>query len=284
MRKAALVILGSIAILACPNREKAPSDTAATTATTSTTYTDTTATTSTASPAAEYKLDHYKFWKVKAAKPMTPIKVSLKGQFDQAPWPAELVSIEYLGNPAEKTVEGAPHTPIQNEKLHLVAYAMKSEKQPERTVRVMNQFAPNGEEWRLDSPAWLLTPADKQMKGDTQPPPRGDHYVCYAVIEGKPVPRAITLLDQFDRQSGGPEHLETLTPKYFCVPVEKTFQKPEPEPIYDKDTHLAIYEIKPPRSSKIVVQTQDQFGRQELRIRSSQFLGVPSRKQWQPTK
>jgi len=283
MRKTLFLILGAIAILGCPNREKAPTDTAATTSTTSTTYTDTTATTSTAPPTTEYKLDHYKFWKVRATKPMAPVQVLLKGQFDKAPWPADVVSIEYLGNPAEKIVGDAPHAPIQNERLHYVAYAIKStEKQPERTVRVTNQFAPNGEEWRLDSAAWLLTPADKQLNDNTQQPPPGDHFVCYAVVDGKPFPKKVTLIDQFDRQPGGsPENIDTLTPKYLCVPVEKTLKAPEP--IRDRDTHLALYEFKPPTPRQITAYTQDQFGRQQLKVDPEsryQFLGVPSHKQW----
>ena len=281
MRRAALVILGTVVILACTKREST------TTATFGTTDTVATATSTTAPPPPdEYKLDHYKFWKVVAAKPLpSPIPVSLKGQFENTPWPASLVSIEYLGNPAEKIVGDAPHAPIRNERLHYVAYAIKSEKQRERQVRVTNQFAPNGEDWHLGSPAWLLTPADKQLNDNTQPPPPGDHFVCYAVIDGKPFPKKVTLIDQFDRLPGGsPETIDTLTPKYLCVPVEKTFK--EREPIQDQNTHLAIYELKPPKSQPITVHTQDQFGRQQLKVDQEsryQYLGVPSHKLWKQT-
>jgi hypothetical protein len=226
------------------------------------------------------KLDHFKFWKVKAIE--APNTVSLLGQFDgKKEWRAALRTINYLGNPVDKNKEG-----IVNPKLHLVAYSIRAETQPARIVWFTNQFAKEPTKWQLGQPAWLLVPAAKSLNGKPGAPPVATHFVCYTVDGEKAFSRSVTLLDQFDKLSERIETVEKLTPAYFCVPVQKRF-KDKVEKILDPHTHLAIYKIFPhdPPKNPIEAFTRDQFGAQDQIVLGPELLAVPSiKKKWAPAK
>ena len=223
----------------------------------------------------EPKPNHYKFWKVK------PIDASgsvvLMGQFDrEKPWRANLLTVNYLGNPVDKNKEGIP-----NPKLHLLAYALRTDPQPPRTVVLSNQFTRESV-WKLGQPALLLVPADKVLHGEPGRPPAGDHYVCYTVEGPDPFSRSVTLVDQFDVLRKKTEKVERLAPAYFCVPVQKKY-KESTSKIIDPATHLAIYKIFPPEplAQPITALTMDQFGGHKLQILGSEFLAVPSiKRKW----
>jgi hypothetical protein len=270
MNKVRVVILGVLLICSCKKYESntATTDTTATTATTATTDTTSTAPVT----PVKFRLDHFKFWRVRPGIAPVSRTVQLRGQFDSAPWKAEVNFPQFIGNPADKNHEG-----IQNPLLHYVAYGIKADQQPSRTVAVTNQFVTD-EKWRLGQPSWLLVPADKKVKGGGDPtePPKGDHFVCYAVEDAKAFGKEVTLLDQFDKTN--PEQLRELKPAFFCVPVEKTREGKQPEPIIDRETHLAVYWIDPQRDISITISTNDQFGRQLMQALRSEYLGVPSLK------
>jgi hypothetical protein len=228
-----------------------------------------------ASEGQEPKPNHYKFWKVKPIA--VSARVSLMGQFDgEKEWRADLLSINFLGNPVDKNKEGIP-----NEKLHLVAYALRAARQPVRTVVISNQFTRESV-WRLGRPAWLLVPADKVLRGEPGEPPKGDHYVCYVVVGPRAFSRPVTLRDQFDARMKRTERIERLTPAYFCVPVQKRFRETTSR-IIDPATHLAIYRIAPAESlaRPIVALTRDQFGAHRQQVLGSELLAVPSiKRKW----
>lgn len=287
IRRASLGILLLLAFFACKPRED--TTTTATTDTTSTaSYTAATDTTSTtALPQDEFKLDHYKFWKVKPYRAKGE-EVYLQGQFDRVEWPANLVSIQYLANPTDKSdVSGQALARIKNENLHYVVYEIKAVKdQPVRDIQVTNQFAKE-EPWQIRQPRLLLVPASKRVilpnirVTPPDDPPKADHFVCYDASPHE-LAKVLLLADQFDRLID-PKHVEQigqLTTQYFCVPVQKRVGKKLPEPVIDRETHLALYKINPPETYTVQAATRDQFGLRTLDATNSELLGVPSRKRW----
>jgi len=251
--------------------------------------TGTTATISVPPSEPVFKLDHYKFWNVRPQgdKPLN-IAVRLQGQFDKKPWNAIVQLPDYIGNPVEKR-RGEKTTPIQNEKLHYLAYTITvAPKQPPpphpALVWVFNQFNPKGIEWKLGDPKWLLVPADKKLDGKPETPPPGDHFVCYQAA-GPKMQTPMTLSDQFDRIMQRREEIPDINPRYLCVPVSKEREGKPREDIRDPRTHLAIYEIKRTDFERRFW-TNDQFGPQQLDLGKSEYLylGVPSLKSLTPPK
>lgn len=287
MRNLCLATLGTL-LLVCACKPGEP--TTATTDTSATlTATATTDTTPTAAPAPqEFTLDHYKIWRVKTLEAKG--SVFLRGQFDTAEWEAGLVSVQFIGNPTDKTdVEQKIEVKIKNDALHYLVYAIRAKAQPSREVFVTNQFAKE-EPWKITQPQWLLVPAAKKVlaAGEKGAAPeaaaQGDHFVCYAT-EGKRFEKALLLADQFDRLKGpnDVEKIRALQAISFCVPVVKragaqTFD------IRDRETHLAIYKIDPPEQVSISAWARDQFGAWQLSVTNSELLAVPSHKRYEPPK
>jgi hypothetical protein len=289
MNKPRWLILGALFVLwACKPAEPttSTSDTGAT-ATVSTTA----ATTDTGpAPAAlDFPLDHYKIWRVKPVSAKGT--VYLKGQFDEKEWKANLVSLQFLGNPTRKTITAdSVKVEIKNEALHYDVYAIETaQPPPSGDVWVTNQFAKE-ELWNLMQPRWLLVPAAKAViPPDKKPvdltePAGADHFVCYAAPARK-IQRVLLLQDQFDRLKGpeDQEQIGELETFALCVPVEKRVpDKTTTWPINDKETHLALYKINPPEKYPISVWTKDQFGSRQLDVTNSELLAVPSHKRYEP--
>lgn len=264
-------------IIAC---KPEPTSTA-TTATSTTTPTATTVTVPEPPPEYDYKLDHFKFWKVKRSPYAETVE--LFGQADRDPWKAGIGPAEYIGNPVDKKREDEnKQTPIRY-KLHYLAYRIViKESQPPRKVVLSNQFTREPETWIIQSPEWLLTPAGKAYEG-TPEPQKGDHFACYAVHAPKAFPVKVTLQDQFDTRVDKVERPPELTPAYFCIPVQKRRKEKPQEGLVNPETHLAIYKFKPdPLKDPITVNTNDQFRRHTLTVIQSEWLAVPSRKHGKP--
>lgn len=229
-------------------------------------------------PLPKFPLDHYKFWKVDGGKPAGK-PVMLKGQFDRRPWKTVVKMPEYIANPVNKKRRDTPEQPIQNEKLHYVAYSIDPDpnQPPPPLIEVTNQFGTK-RPWRLQRAMWLLVPADKRLEGAADNPPKGDHFVCYAA-EGAQAQIPVTLMDQFDKLMEKPEDVRDFAPALFCVPVSKQREGKPTEEIHDERTHLAIYRIASTKVTKpIPISTNDQFGPQKLNVLYSEYLGVPSLK------
>jgi len=102
------------------------------------------------------------------------------------------------------------------------------------------------------------------------PAPTLDHFVCYKVKELSHIaPQVVLLEDQFQNGSAWVHKAKSL-----CVPADKNG-----EGIMDADSHLTCYEVKPRENARADVVVENQFGSQELRIRRSKTLCVPSRKE-----
>ena len=103
-----------------------------------------------------------------------------------------------------------------------------------------------------------------------EPAPRLDHFVCYKVRERSHLePGPVMLEDQFNSGSAWVHKAKSL-----CVPVDKNG-----EGIEDADSHLTCYELEPRESARVDVLVENQFGMQELRVRRSKTLCVPSTKE-----
>jgi hypothetical protein len=235
----------------------------------------------------EHKLDHFKLWAV------TPVpfsaSVALLGQFDNAQWwNANLTTIQYIGNPTNKT-HGALTTKIANPKLHFVGYTLTMEKhQPRREVTIQNQFTARVPEvkvetWKIGDPAFLLLPAGKEFFPEPAQKQSGDHFACYAVIAPSTFLTKVTLQDQFDVKRDKDEILTALEPAYFCVPVQKRYAKDPVQPLLDAKTYLALYKIFPQDPWSRRINTTDQFGDRRLDVNGSRMLAVPTTQvDWKP--
>ena len=104
-------------------------------------------------------------------------------------------------------------------------------------------------------------------------PSQLDHFKCYEVVKGERIGAVVFLKDQF----GVENHVVVGTPKFFCVPVEKSLAGAV-LPIQNSEDHLTVYEIMPRR--RLVI---DQFlaeGQGQLEFAPCEMLCVPSRKEF----
>ena len=275
MLKKSLAILVSAAVLvalSCQSRTE-------TTATTDTALTGASTGTGTTAPAPApiavptepvHQIDHYKFWRVTPVQ--FPKTVTLKGQFDNAPWTASTSAITHIGNPVKKN--GGP---ILQQSWHLVAYRINVPK-PAKTVTITNQFVTN-QTITVTNAVMLLLPAFKSLEAIPAAwPAVADHYVCYTVQPLHPIMKEVQLVDQFDVKRGKVEQVTQLTPTLFCVPVSKNGGA-----IYKPAEHLTMYQIQPMDPFTIAAHTKDQFGPHNVATVRSEYLAVPTFKQVQPS-
>ncbi len=119
-----------------------------------------------------------------------------------------------------------------------------------------------------------------QCEEVTEPPEPGelDHFKCYKArpAAGEPLFERIVVnvTDQFEEKV-----TVVLSPAAMCNPVDKDF-----EGINDPTAHLVCYDIKDEKDqesfSKRDVFVENQFGSQFLNIRKSEWLCVPSEKEF----
>ena len=102
--------------------------------------------------------------------------------------------------------------------------------------------------------------------------PRPDHYSCYKVKELSVLPPLFLYLkDQFTEE----DDVFVKKTREICAPVDKNG-----EGITDPRTHLVCYEVKPKEKAEALVFVTNQFGEQELEVRSKmKRLCVPSLKE-----
>ena len=208
---------------------------------------------------------HYKTWKITDFSPAQIRTVIAKDQFmtdnltlDQA---------VYLSNPVQKC------TPLRcfnvaDTTEHFMWYNARG-RDTLLDVTFENQFQQTT--LRIDSVKYFLLPA---RKFPHNPPKLLDHYKAYRIRNPQPITAQIQLRDQFDLT---PEVINTLVPRYFLTPAQKTFG-PVPDPIFDTLTHFVAYEIFPKRPSTQNRDVEDQFSPpvHPIRIDSSVYLLVPT--------
>lgn len=212
----------------------------------------------------EFRLDHFKVYKVRAAK-VVKDGVALRGQFDKEARKAEISGPLYFANPVSKNKEK-----IHDKDAHLNWYRLSCEREPRRKVAVHNQF---GEQTILiGQPAFLLAPTKKVHDKTAFPLSKHlDHFKAYRVIKGKAIEKEVTLVDQF-----GDEKNAVLKPVLFCVPVAKSHGGKSIKIVNEKD-HLVVYELKP-HEHEIKFETSDQFSENTLKTTVCVWLCVPSAK------
>jgi hypothetical protein len=224
-------------------------------------------------------VNHFKIWEV-APPPMTPVQVTITDQFGTLT--VTLTDVAWIANPVEKKVGTDTH-PIVNNEAHLIGYRLDKIDYVARTVTVKNQFSSLPTKWVLTRARYLLVPATKEW-GDNpsaQPPKQKqfDHYVCYEVVHQGPLPKVITLQDQFDINMGRAENVKELAPMYFGVPLLTKQIPPMTKPenvVVEGKVHLAIYGLLAPMGR---ISTNDQIRKSaSLEVLSGQYLAVPSEK------
>lgn len=226
-------------------------------------------------------LDHFKCYAIQQANPVNDF-VLLQDQFDIFDATKEQALVRFpvfFCNPTVKitrSVTGGPGTttPITNPDAHLKMYLMVSEPAgPTRAVIVSNQFndAQHPQTLAVFRPIILGVPTRKLPHA----PPQGlDHFKCY-LAQGEPMGKTVALRDQFDNRQT--EVVSVLSPVLFCNPVEKLHDDVITR-VENPDGHLVCYIFTPSSDKLNVVQTINQFGREQLFVTRSRFLCVPSQK------
>jgi len=230
------------------------------------------------------RADHYRVF-IRRMGPGAVLKswrVRLKGQFDTSPVAATARGPFRVALPVAKRRPG--HKGVIHDPGTCLTWYQLKQASPERPpgVVVTNQFGT--QEFRLGRPEFLLargrrkTPVTK-VPGLFPRRPRPDHFKCYTVLNGAPVAVAVDLSSPPSPKKG--ESVKVGRPVLFCVPVDKHV-KPAGQgaKIYrvrNKRLHLTVYEITE-RKTKRIISATDQFGSHTLKVSSSRYLCVPSRK------
>jgi len=220
--------------------------------------------------------NHYKLYAATPVPPPTiPLVVQLEDQFNQ-PYTHQVLQLDYLMNPVEKTVYDALGQKtyfIRDGSLHYTWWKITPQFN-EKTVALSNQF---GDQTLFVKDAeYLLNPA---FKNQTKPQslPTQNHYKCYA-CQGQPINKQVVLRDQFDGP-GTPGWSATVTyPRWFCNPTVKYVQgSPGPDPIIDPTQHYVCYEYLPEYPGFYAVNFSDQFySLRPIDVGPSRWLCVPT--------
>jgi hypothetical protein len=212
-------------------------------------------------------LDHYLLYEV-IDGPLVDVGVALRDEFgnDIAVQVGQPV---LFANPVQKTV-GTAVTNITHPNEHLVFYAISGCTASSPQVQVANQFG--NQTLNLGQPAVLLgAPSEKIAWGE-----QIDHFKCYPSWEAEPINKVVQLKDQFVTINATVEQAVE-----FCNPVAKKQYGMEVSPILNPDYHLTIYTIDCTGGlGEWLVQVQNQFGTQDLRVLGPVALAVPTWKQY----
>jgi subtilisin family serine protease len=217
-----------------------------------------------------YDLDHFKCYRAvgKGFRP-APVVV-LSDQFHEER--AAVRRPDVLCNPVDKR-HGDVHEDIDDASAHLTCYRIRDVGAGtvapivSREVIVENQFG--SQTLKIKQARTLCVPSSKRMIGqDPGPPPDvPDHFKCYKAKGTGPRPRpSVVLTDQF-----GTDETHIGKPVLFCTPVDKN-----DEGIQEPGRHLVCYQIDPRKSARRSVVVGNQFGSENLKIRTPRTLCVPS--------
>jgi hypothetical protein len=219
-----------------------------------------------------FRLQHFRVYEVD--KVPVEERVRLTDQLDPAAKDARLVALSHFANPTRKVHAG--HTAgVDRPDEHFNWYVIEQpQPEPRRTVRFRNQFGQHSVDIR--EPRFLLVPAQKTSHPGSSFPEDLDHYKCYQIITVNTVPPlpVVTLGDQFGSQAG----VQVKDPRLFCIPAMKEREGEPPKPIFNKDDHLAVYEL-PLMPHQQQITSRDQFDQRPLEVRQSVMLAVPTEKQ-----
>jgi hypothetical protein len=218
----------------------------------------------------QFDIDHFECYRSAFRPAFDPVFVRLRDQFTEGPRiRTRVVRPNLFCNPVRK-VHGEQVFPIRNPNNHLKTYAIESaEEFTPVTVAVNNQFGSAAIE--VVAPARLMVPTRK-LPHDR--PRRLDHFKCYTAI-GDSIEERVRLRDQFNTF-----RTTVLRPALLCNPVEKAHGD-RVTPITNPTDHLVCYQIASEpfdRDRQPIVDTRNQFGREEVRAVRARLLCVPSSK------
>jgi hypothetical protein len=218
----------------------------------------------------QFAIDHFECYRSAFKPAFDPLRVRLRDQFTEGPRiRARVVRPNLFCNPVRK-VHGEQVFPIINRNNHLKAYVIESAEEFEpRTVEVFNQFGSAALE--IVAPARLMVPT---RKFPHERPSKLDHFKCYSAV-GDSIEERVRLRDQFHRF-----RTTVLAPTMLCNPAEKAHDD-RVTPITNPADHLVCYGIASEpfdRALQPVVDTRNQFGREEVRAVRARLLCVPSQK------
>lgn len=223
-------------------------------------------------PIPEFEIDHFRFYEVEPVG--VEFKVRLTDQFAPVAKPAKLVRLTHFGNPSRKVHAGF-ETGVKRPDDHLTWYDIdQPAPEPRRTIRFVNQFGQHSVDTR--NALSLLVPTWKTSHEGSEFPERLDHYKCYQVIRVNVAPGlpVVLLGDQF----GSQQNVQLIGPRFFCQPALKQREGFEEKPIFDKETHFAVYRATQ-QDRQVEFTTKDQFGEYELKTRRTAMFAVPTIKQ-----
>ncbi len=206
--------------------------------------------------------NHFKTWRIEPETYSRVVEVEDQFMLDTL----FLEAIEFFSNPCRKdTFE------IVDEFEHLTWYRAQG-RNTLLEVEYRNQFGTYTN--TIDSVKYLLLPTAKQVPDPF--PENLDHYKAYRIKDPVSFDRQLELEDQFDIINGATESIMTLKPTYFLTPALKNYEEPW---LFDSLTHYVAYEIFPDHYyGPLYIQTFDQFGEHSLRVDTSKFLLVPTKK------
>ncbi|MGH7751846.1 MAG: DUF7450 family protein [Gemmatimonadales bacterium] len=216
-------------------------------------------------------LEHFAVYEVQGVS--VGFGVLLRDQLGPAKQ-AKVLRLTHFANPTRK-VHGQVSVGVNQPNHHLSWYAIRQvQLEPRRTVRFKNQFGQHSVD--IQTPRFLLVPAQKTSHAGSSFPRGLDHYKCYKVIRvntAPPLP-VIKMGDQF----GSQQNVRVGRPVLFCPPVRKARPGAVSQPIFNRVDHLAVYPVTPqPRSLPIKI--RDQFGQRQLNVVRKVLLAVPTQKQ-----
>jgi hypothetical protein len=221
----------------------------------------------TSAVAQDFKIDHFKFYKLFAEKRIDTT-IAIKGQFDEEAMRSRIVGPWLFANPVIND-----RGKIRDKNAHFTAYFILDGREPKRTVTFSNQF---GDQKAVIGRAELfLAPTAKNHKDERFPVSKQlDHFKCYRVEDAEMLNRKVKLTDQFKEE----EKNIALRAVYFCVPVEKT-HKDRVTKIKNARDHLVLYELKAHTSTPTFdIGTADQFDDPRGEVYTVMWLGVPTEK------
>jgi hypothetical protein len=192
-------------------------------------------------------------------------EVHLKGPFDDDVVERFLVGPQRLSH-AVRFESNA----IQEPKAYLNWFKIvKPAKEPSRVVTVRDVLQmKDSREINIETPAYLLSPAQRLTSGSPSPIPDNLNYFMAYTINGSPVNKQkVKLAGAF-----GPEDRTATKAVFLCVPVEQ-WHHDEHAQIKNEQRCLVVYELLP-HKHETTVNTIDQFGLNKLETQSSNWLCV----------
>jgi hypothetical protein len=214
-------------------------------------------------------IDHFECYRSVFSPAFDDLHVRLRDQFTVGPRErTRVVRPTLFCNPVRKVHDDTPF-PIVNPNNHLTSYAIETDEEFAGTqVEIDNQFQADAV-FDVVRPVRLLVPTRK-LPHDR--PASLDHFRCFSIEPQDSLEERVRLRDQFHRF-----RTTVLEPMLMCNPVEKAHDDVV-TPITNT-RHLVCYRIASEpfdRARQPVVDTRNQFGRQQVRAVRARLLCAPS--------